>query len=127
MMGKYWTAICQRALLALVLAPAPAAAMRGADGQNLPPSAIAEGRRIALSPRLGNCTACHAIAGTSADGNLGPALRDIRRLFPNKAALFAEIYDPTIMAPRTAMPPFGKYRILTSGQIQKLVDFLWTL
>ncbi len=127
MMGKHWTTICQRALLVLVLAPATAAATGGLDCRHPSPDPIAAGRCIALSAHLGNCTACHVIAGTSADGNLGPALHDMRRLFPNKIALFAEIYDPTILAPRTAMPPFGKYHILTRGQIRKLVDFLWTL
>ncbi len=120
---KHRVAVCCWALLSLA-AKAGAATMPGHPG--LAGGTVIEGRAIALDPRLGNCTACHAIAGTSADGNLGPTLRGMHRLFPNKAALFAEIYDPTIAAPRTVMPPFGKYRILNRSQIQKLVDFLWT-
>ena len=61
------------------------------------------------------------------DGNIGPALRDLRTQFPNKQALFEQIYDPTMNDPHTAMPPFGKDHILTKTQIREVVDFLWTL
>ena len=124
MMWKDAATACLGILLVFALPATGAMRTTSCQGRSGP---VAQGRCIAVSPRLGDCTACHAIAGTSADGTVGPALRDIRQVFPNKTALFAEIYDPTIMTPRTAMPPFGKYRILSRAQIHKLVDFLWTL
>ncbi len=92
-----------------------------------PTNPAVKGGCIVINRSLGNCMACHVIAGTSMDGNIGPALRDVRANFPNKSALFEQIYDPTINDPHTAMPPFGKDHILSKAQIREVVDFLWTL
>ncbi|MHB1566228.1 MAG: sulfur oxidation c-type cytochrome SoxX [Acidiferrobacter sp.] len=116
--------------VSLALAPLALAAGRAPTAQECkahPLSPVVQGGCIVIDRKLGNCMACHVIAGTTMDGNIGPALRDLRARFPNKAALFAQIYNPTIATPTTAMPPFGKDRILTRAQIRKVVDFLWTL
>lgn len=114
----------------LLLAPLAMAAGRAPTAKECaahPTGAALKGGCIVINRGLGNCMACHVIAGTTMDGNLGPALRNLRTRFPNKQALFEQIYDPTINDPQTAMPPFGKNHILTKTQIREVVDFLWTL
>ncbi len=114
----------------VLLAPLAIAAGRAPTAQECaahPTSPAVRGGCIVIDRKLGNCMACHVIAGTTMDGNIGPQLKDLRARFPNKAALFAQVYDPTMNDPHTAMPPFGKDRILTKAQIREVVDFLWTL
>ncbi|WP_297390306.1 sulfur oxidation c-type cytochrome SoxX [Acidiferrobacter sp.] len=114
----------------LLLAPLAMAAGRAPTPKECaahPTNPAVKGGCIVINRALGNCMACHVIAGTTMDGNVGPALRDLSRRFPNKQALFEQIYDPTINDPYTAMPPFGKDHILTKAQIREVVDFLWTL
>jgi len=116
--------------IGLLLAPLAMAAGRAptpAECAAHPTSAAMKGGCIVINRGLGNCMACHIMAGTTMNGNVGPALKDVRKLFPNKQALFAQIYDPTINNPHTAMPPFGKDHILTKAQIREVVAFLWTL
>lgn len=114
----------------LLLAPLAMAAGRAPTAKECaahPTDTAQKGGCIVINRALGNCMACHVIAGTTMDGNIGPALHDLRTQFPNKQALFEQIYDPTINNPHTAMPPFGKNHILTKTQIREVVDFLWTL
>jgi sulfur-oxidizing protein SoxX len=47
--------------------------------------------------------------------------------FPDKSKLRAQIWDATKMNPNTIMPPFGKNGILTDEQIDKVVEFIYTL
>ncbi|MHB8348742.1 MAG: sulfur oxidation c-type cytochrome SoxX [Acidiferrobacterales bacterium] len=82
---------------------------------------------IAISPKLGNCIACHAIAGAVEPGNIGPRLVDIAGRFPDRAKLHAQIWDPTAANPQSVMPPYGRNKILTGKQINEVVDFLETL
>ncbi len=114
----------------LLLAPLAMAAGRAPTPKECaahPANPAVKGGCLVIDRALGNCMACHVIAGTAMDGNVGPALRNLRQHFPNKQALFQQIYDPTIANPHTAMPPFGKDHILTKAQIREVVDFLWTL
>lgn len=114
----------------LLLAPLAMAAGRAPTPKECaahPTDPAIKGGCIVINRKLGNCMACHVIAGTTMDGNIGPALRNLRTRFPNKQALFEQVYDPTIAVPHTAMPPFGKDHILTKAQIREVVDFLWTL
>ena len=90
-------------------------------------SIIKEGKSIAFNRKKGNCLACHAIAGGQLPGNIGPALKDIKKAYPNKADLRAQISDPTIRNPNTIMPPFGKFKILTSSELDKVVEFIYSL
>ncbi len=82
---------------------------------------------IVMNRKLGNCIACHAIAGASLPGNVGPRLVNIKRRFPDRAKLRAQIWDATVRSPRTSMPPFGRNKILTGKQINEVVDFLETI
>lgn len=116
--------------VSMLLAPLAMAAGRAptpAQCAAHPTSAAVKGGCIVINRALGNCMACHVIAGTTMDGNIGPELKNLRERFPNKDALFAQVYDPTINDPYTAMPPFGKDHILTKAQIRDVVAFLWTL
>ena len=88
---------------------------------------IAEGKNIAFDRKLGNCLACHAIAGGTLPGNIGPPLIAMKARFPDKSTMRAQIYDPTAVNPKTAMPPFGKHGILTDKQIDLVTEFIHTL
>lgn len=88
---------------------------------------IAEGKKFAFDRKLGNCLACHAIAGGSLPGNIGPPLVAMKARFPDKSVLRAQIYDPTANNPNTAMPPFGKHGILNDKQIDLITEFIHTL
>jgi len=76
---------------------------------------------------VGNCLACHAIAGGESPGDMGPPLVYIKQRFPQRAALRGRIYDPTQFNPISALPPFGKHRILTEDEIEYIIYFLYTL
>ena len=92
---------------------------------------VAEGKEIAFkrkgSSGVGNCLACHAIAGGESPGNMGPPLVAVQARFPNRDDLRARLYDSTEFNPISAMPPFGKHGILTEAEIEKVIDFLYTL
>jgi sulfur-oxidizing protein SoxX len=111
------------ALLAVMLFPTLAAAAK--------PDTPETGRDIILSRKLGNCLACHSIPGLGKDnvlpGNLGPTLQNMKSMFSSKKQLRAHIWDETKFNPNTSMPPFGKHKILTDQQIDKVVDFLYGL
>ncbi len=104
----------------MLAAPAPADMAAGA----------AAGRALAIDIAKGNCLACHAVPGdpqavTSA--NIGPPLAGIRSRFPQRERLLEQIRDPMRFNPDTVMPPFGKHRILTEEEIDRIVDYLYTL
>ena len=88
---------------------------------------IAEGKKIAFNRKLGNCLACHAIAGGDLPGDIGPPLVAMKARFPDISVLRAQIYDATANNPRTMMPPFGKHGILTDKQIDLITEFIHTL
>ncbi len=90
-------------------------------------SAVEEGKKIAFHRTKGNCLACHKIAGGSLAGNIGPALVNMKARFADKAELRAKIYDATSSSPHTIMPPFGKHKILTKSELDKVVEFIYTL
>lgn len=92
---------------------------------------VAEGKEIAFKRKgktgVGNCLACHAIVGGESPGNMGPPLVGIKARFPNREDLRLRLYDGTRFNPISAMPPFGKHGILTEKEIEKVIDFLYTL
>lgn len=95
----------------------------------LPPTkAHAEsGKTLAFARDKGNCLACHAIANGEAPGDIGPPLAALQQHFKTKAALREQISDATRFNPDTSMPPFGRNRILTDDEIDRIVDYLWSL
>ena len=90
-------------------------------------SAVSEGQKLAFDRGKGNCLTCHEIKGGDLPGTIGPALKDIKSKYPNRDDLVAILYDETKRNPQTAMPPFGRNRILTDKEINAIVDFLQTL
>jgi len=90
-------------------------------------SSAAEGQRLAFDRGKGNCLTCHEIKGGELPGTIGPALKDIKSKYPDRNELVAILTDETRRNPQTMMPPFGRNRILTSEEINAIVDFLETL
>lgn len=90
-------------------------------------SVVEEGKKIAFDRKKGNCLACHAIEGGSLPGNIGPPLVAMKARFPDKARLRAQIWDATKANPNSIMPPFGLHKILSEGEIDKVVEFIHTL
>ncbi len=86
------------------------------------------GRELAYDWYKGNCLACHRIPGDPTAvtlASIGPPLQHLRERFPNRAALRSQIWDPTVRNPNTVMPPFGKHKVLTEGEIDLIVDFIY--
>jgi len=90
-------------------------------------SGAAEGQRLAFDRLKGNCLSCHEIKGGDLPGTIGPALKDIKRKYPDRNDLIAILTDEPKRNPQTAMPPFGRNHILTEQEIDAIVDFLQTL
>ena len=84
------------------------------------------GRALAFDRSKGNCLTCHDIKGGDAPGNVRPALSDMKARFPDRKELAAIVSDETKRNPETVMPPFGRNLILTTGEIDAIVDFLYT-
>src|SRR5579864_2059156 len=89
-------------------------------------SNAAEGRKLAFDRAKGNCLSCHEIKGGDLPGSIGPPLRDIKSKYPDRADLVAILTDESRRNPLTAMPPFGRNRILSEQEINAIVDFLQT-
>jgi L-cysteine S-thiosulfotransferase len=90
-------------------------------------SKAAEGQKIAFDRAKGNCLSCHDIKGGDLPGTIGPALKDIKSKYPDRKDLVAILTDESLRNPQTAMPPFGRNRILTEQEIDAIVEFLQTL
>ncbi|OZB37177.1 MAG: sulfur oxidation c-type cytochrome SoxX [Halothiobacillus sp. 15-55-196] len=87
-----------------------------------------EGKSIAFNKSEGNCLACHKMADGAQPGNIGPALIAMKIRYPNKQELFDVVWDPRKkFGSGVIMPPFGDHKILTKEQIEKVVDYLYTL
>ena len=90
----------------------------------------AAGARLAQDVARGNCLACHAMPGDASavtSANIGPPLVAIRARFPDRERLRRQIWDAGLTNPDTVMPPFGKHQILTTEEIDLIVDYLYTL
>lgn len=88
------------------------------------------GKEIIFDRSKGNCLACHdmpKVPGVELPGNIGPVLADIKSRYPDKAVLRAKIWDAARSNPETAMPPFGRNKILTEQEIDKVTDFIYGL
>lgn len=104
-------------VLATLAAPMPVAAE----------SAVEEGKKIAFDRKKGNCLACHQIEGGDLPGNIGPPLMNMKQRFPDKSKLRSQIWDATRANPNSMMPPFGKHNILSESEIDKIVEYVYTL
>ena len=91
------------------------------------PDTIAEGKKLTFDRKKGNCLACHMIEDGELAGNNGPPLLAMKARFPDREILFQQIWDPTEKDPYSFMPPFGKHGALTRNEINKIIDYLYTL
>ena len=110
--------------LALVLTTA-AAGQAGADPAS--ERRLESGKQLAMARAKGNCLACHAFDDGELPGNVGPPLMYMQQRFPDRAALYEQIWDATARNPDTLMPPFGKHGILTEEEIGLIVEYLHSL
>ena len=90
-------------------------------------SVIEEGKSIAFDRKKGNCLACHKIEGGDLPGNIGPPLVAMKARFPDKSKLRSQIWDSTRNNPNSMMPPFGRHEILTEAEIDKVVEYVYSL
>ncbi|MCK9529995.1 MAG: sulfur oxidation c-type cytochrome SoxX [Gammaproteobacteria bacterium] len=116
----------------LITAASAVATLLGALSVSLPvaaaePSVLEQGKAISFDNRKGNCLACHQIEGGDLPGNIGPPLVVMKARFPDKAKLRAQIFDSTQANPNSIMPPFGRHQILTSDELDKVVEFIYSL
>ncbi len=99
----------------------------GTTVANADEKTIAEGKKIAFDRKKGNCLACHMVADGSLPGNIGPPLIAMKARFPDRAKLRAQIWDASVKNPTTFMPPFGKHKILSEDEVDKVTDFIHSL
>ena len=90
-------------------------------------SVVDQGKAVSVDRKKGNCLACHQMAGGDLPGNIGPPLIAMKARYPDKAKLRAQIWDATKANPNTIMPPFGRQQILSEGDIDKIVEYVYTL
>lgn len=91
------------------------------------PEQVKQGAALAFDRSKGNCLACHTMKGGDVPSNVGPELSGIRARFPDRAELVAIVTNEEARNPQTVMPPFGRNLILTRTEIERIVDFLYTL
>ena len=88
------------------------------------------GKQIAFNNKKGNCLACHGmptVPDAQSAGLYGPPLIAMSARYPDKAKLRAQIWDATVANPSSSMIPFGKHKVLTEQEIDKVVDFVYGL
>lgn len=103
-----------------------ASAVQAAD----PPKKEETGKDIAYNRTKGNCLACHGMPtqpDAESTGLYGPPLIAMSARFPDKAKLRAQIWNATAMNPNSSMIPFGKHKVLTEQEIDKVTDFVYGL
>ncbi len=96
----------------------PAAALAGGNA--------ADGKKVVDTKKLGNCAACHVVPGMEFPGDVGPNLVEAMKNYSEKdrTMLRERIFDERKFNPDTIMPPFGTNKILTSQQIDDVVEYL---
>jgi sulfur-oxidizing protein SoxX len=107
--------------------PQAAAEKHGGEMKKEEMTAVEKGKKVAENKTKGNCMACHQFAGAKLPGNIGPPLVAIKARFPDKQKLRDLIWDMTARNPNTAMPPFGKYKILKDEDIDNIAEWVYTL
>jgi sulfur-oxidizing protein SoxX len=83
-----------------------------------------------VRPDKGNCIACHQLpqgTGPQTRADVGPRLEGERLRGLGRAALREILVDASQRNADTLMPPYGRHRILTAAEIDRLVEFLHAL
>jgi sulfur-oxidizing protein SoxX len=126
--AKIITSASTVATLIGALALAPQLASAEEKGAVAGEAAVIEaGKKIAFDRKKGNCLACHLIEGGEMSGNIGPPLVGMQARFPDKGKMRAQIWDSTKNNVNTMMPPFGPHEILSESEIDKVVEFIYSL
>ena len=94
-------------------------------GENATP--FAEGQKIAFDRSKGNCLACHMIPDGVSPGNIAPPLIAMKSRYPDKSKLRDQIWDASIRNMETAMPLFGRHEIVTEAEMDKLLEYIYSL
>jgi L-cysteine S-thiosulfotransferase len=102
-------------------------ASQGSAATAADPAATRQGRDIAFDAERGNCLACHVMADGRPAGNVGPPLVNLAARYGSREALRAQVWDARQARPDSLMPPFGRNGLLSETEIDRLVDYLWTL
>jgi sulfur-oxidizing protein SoxX len=110
--ARYITTVSTVATLIGALALPPVAA----SAEEKPKSAFELGKALAFDNKEGGELA----------GNIGPALAAMKDRF-SKEKLRAQIFDASKSNPNTIMPPFGRHGILSEDELNKVVEFVYTL
>ena len=85
---------------------------------------VAEGKKLTLE----FCQACHQYQGTEQAGTVAPPLVGMKSRFPDRKKLYDIIFDPQVAIKKhTMMPPFGRNELMAKEEIEKVIDFLYTL
>ena len=91
-------------------------------------SSIEEGKKLAYSRSKGNCLACHMAGEGAMPGNIGPALIAMKLRYPDKQKLVDKVWGkPGTQVQESMMPAFGRNGILSDSDINKIVDYIYTL
>jgi sulfur-oxidizing protein SoxX len=91
---------------------------------------VESGKEISFNHEKGHCLSCHGFPtqpDAEQSGNSGPPIIAMQARFPDKTVLRAKIWDATASHPTSFMPPFGKHKILNDDEIDKVVDFIYSL
>jgi len=107
--------------VAILFSPVVIATVEAAD------EALKQGKALTTERSRGNCLACHIIEDGVLPGNLGPPLVAMEARFPDRESLRLQIHDASLANSHSRMPPFGRHRILTAGEIELIMDYLYTL
>lgn len=115
-------------LTALAISTAMVSAPLATQAADKGASNLEAGKKLAFSRSKGNCLACHMVPGGNLPGNIGPALIAMKLRYPDKQKLYDKVWGtPDTQVPDSMMPPFGQNGILSDDEIQKIVDFIYTL
>ncbi len=88
---------------------------------------VERGKVLTFDRKKGNCLSCHIIADGTLMGTTAPPLMQMQARFPDKEKLYEQIWDARKNNVNTIMPPFGSHGILSRGEINAVVDYLYAL
>lgn len=86
-----------------------------------------QGKKLAYDRKKGNCLACHAMDDGQAPGSIGPPLMSMKQRYTDKDKLRDQVHDATKINPASRMPPFGEHHILSAAEIDKIVEYVYSL
>jgi len=117
-----WVAAASAAILLMASGAASAA-------DDKPLSPVDQGKKIAWEISKGNCLACHAMAGGELAGTMGPPMVAMKARFPKREDLFNKVWDIySVVGDRNvSMPRFGPHGILSREEVERVVDYLYSL